>query len=47
MDEKHALQVFGHDEKDGEFLVGIVVVVVVVASWLDSASPHRSGAVLR
>lgn len=46
MDEKHALQVFGHDEKDGEFLVGIVV-VVVVASWLDSASPHRSGAVLR
>jgi len=45
MDEKHALQVFGHDEKDGEFLVGIVV--VVVASWLDSASPHRSGAVLR
>lgn len=46
MDEKHALQVFGHDEKDGEFLVGIVV-VVVVASWLDSALPHRSGAVLR
>lgn len=46
MDKKHALQVFGHDEKDGEFLVGIVV-VVVVASWLDSASPHRSGAVLR
>lgn len=45
MDKKHALQVFGHDEKDGEFLVGIVV--VVVASWLDSASPHRSGAVLR
>lgn len=46
MDKKHALLVFGHDEKDGEFLVGIVV-VVVVASWLDSASPHRSGAVLR
>lgn len=45
MDKKHALQVTGHDEKDGEFLVGIVV--VVVASWLDSASPHRSGAVLR
>lgn len=45
MDKKHALQVFGHDEKDGEFLVGIVV--VVIASWLDSASPHRSGAVLR
>lgn len=44
MDKKHALQVFGHDEKDGEFLVGIVV---VVASWLDSASSHRSGAVLR
>lgn len=45
MDKKHALQVFGHDGKKGGFLVGIVV--VVVASWPDSASPHRSGAVLR